>query len=169
MTTPKPNGKISKRSSSDTKCCVMIPIVYGLDEKNGIITDEFNPVYIHHEPKKGNMTRIIIDIYDIKDEEAYYNYCGKIPDPNREEKFIAKAPWRADNLRLCVTTSVGQTPLLFDDSEFIGKTAPELMELQRTKYIMDFQTQNRIDEIVRIMGKTRMTTYKPEDYDGNDS
>lgn len=163
----KPSS-LFKRGSNSKLASITIPIKFGMDE-NGNIVDDLNEIRINQKPAYGKGTTIIVEVFDLKNEDAYYKFCGdNLPDEEMKQKFIEKYPDRAKKLRLNITTS--NDIMLFDDSEFIGKTGPEIMQLEK-QYVMNEQMLFRIEKIRKMMIANKMERYCPDLClgDGNDS
>lgn len=150
--------KLFKRGSNSKQASITIPVPYGKD-KNGNIIDDLNKIEIIPNPDQSRGMGFVITIYELKDEDAYREFCGKELDPDKIQNFIDKYPERAKNLRLRIATP--NNIILFDDSEFIGKTTQELMRLMGRKYALDDQMQVRIHKIRDIMIANDMKYYNP--------
>lgn len=150
--------KLFQRERGKSKLAsITIPIVYGKDE-NGSIFDDLNEIKVVRKPVNGKGMNISIEIFELKDEDAYYKFCGNDPDEESTQKFIEKYPERAENMHLRITFS--DDIMIFNDSEFIGKTGLEIMQLE-TKYKDDMKMLFRIEKIRKMMIASGNERYYP--------
>lgn len=150
--------KLFQRERGKSKLAsITIPIVYGKDE-NGSIFDDLNEIKVVRKPVNGKGVEISVEIFELKDEDAYHKFCGKEPDNEKIQKFIDKYPERAENMHLRIAFS--DDLMVFDDSEFIGKTPQEIMQLE-TKYKDDIKMLFRIETIRKNMNISGDKRYYP--------